>query len=151
MKKITICKLDHQGNEVFRYGGEIQLLTDKKIIVETQFMANDLEFHGMTFNNGDPFLETFYFDRWYNIFEIHDRGNGRLKGWYCNVGYPAEINGDVVSYRDLALDLLVFPGGRQIVLDEDEFEALPISLADKQRAISALRELQIKFKRDGEG
>ena len=29
-----------------------------------------------------------------------------------------------IRYVDLALDLLVFPDGRQLVLDEDEFEAL---------------------------
>jgi len=147
MKNITVLKLDHQGNEVTRYGGEVQSLTGDKVVIETRFMADDLEFHGMTFGKGDLFLETFYFDRWYNIFEVHDRGNGNLKGWYCNLGYPAEIDGAVVSYRDLALDLLVFPDGRQLVLDEDEFEALPIPLADKQSVISALRELQIKFKR----
>lgn len=147
MKKITICKLDHQGKEVFRYGGKIQLLTEDKIVLETHFSAYDIEFHGMTFNEGDLFLETFYFHRWYNIYEIHDRENGCLKGWYCNVGYPAELDGDVVSYRDLALDLLVFPDGHQLVLDEDEFEVLPISSADRQSAISALKELQVKFKR----
>lgn len=151
MIKITILKLDHQGNEVFRYGGKIQMLTEDKIVLEAYFSAYDIEFHGMTFNKGDRFLETFYFHRWYNIYEIRDRDNGRLKGWYCNVGYPAELDGDVVSYRDLALDLLVFPDGRQLVLDEDEFEALPISLADRQSAISALKELQVKFKREGEG
>ena len=55
------------------------------------------------------------------------------------------MDGGVVSYRDLALDLLVFPDGKQIVLDEDEFEALQIPQADKDEAIAALRELQLKF------
>jgi predicted RNA-binding protein associated with RNAse of E/G family len=61
------------------------------------------------------------------------------------------MDGDVVSYRDLALDLLVFPDGKQIVLDEDEFEVLQIPQADKENAVAALRELQFKFKEEGSG
>jgi hypothetical protein len=46
----------------------------------------------------------------------------------------------------LALDLLVFPDGRQIVLDEDEFNALPLSEAERQSALAALAELQALFR-----
>ena len=50
-----------------------------------------------------------------------------LRGWYCNIGKPALLDGDCLSYVDLALDLLVFPDGRQFVLDEDEFLRLDLS------------------------
>ena len=43
---------------------------------------------------------------------------------------------------DLALDLLVFPDGRQLVLDEDEFEALQPDAALRAAAQSALDELK---------
>ena len=36
-------------------------------------------------------MECFYNDRWYNILEIHDRDDDRLKAWYCNVTLPAEF------------------------------------------------------------
>jgi hypothetical protein len=59
-------------------------------------------------------VETFYSDRWYNVFEIYDRDDGKFKGWYCNIGYPAVIEKDTVSYIDLALDLWVSAeGGRR--------------------------------------
>jgi predicted RNA-binding protein associated with RNAse of E/G family len=150
-KEATIIKLDHQGTEVTRYPGEVLMFTKSKIVLKTHFMFEDLDIHGITLRKGDRFQETYYFHKWYNIFEIHDREDDGLKGWYCNVGYPAEINGNIVSYRDLALDLLVFPDGRQIMMDEDEFEILPIPISDKESALSALRELQEKFNRKRTG
>ena len=65
-----------------------------------------------------------------------------LRGWYCNVGKPALLDGDCLSYVDLALDLLVFPDGRQVVLDEDEFLNLDLSPVDRQQALAALEELK---------
>ena len=100
----------------------------------------------MTLAKGDRFVETYYTDHWYNIFEIYAREDDHLRGWYCNIGYPAELDGNILSYIDLALDLLVFPNGRQIVLDEDEYANLDISPKIRQKARDALAELQAMFK-----
>jgi predicted RNA-binding protein associated with RNAse of E/G family len=69
-----------------------------------------------------------------------------LKGWYCNIGKPAVIEADSVSYVDLALDLWVAPDGRQTVLDEDELEALQLDEVTRNSAYAALKELQHEFK-----
>jgi predicted RNA-binding protein associated with RNAse of E/G family len=45
----------------------------------------------------------------------------------------------------LALDLLVYPDGGQLVLDEDEFIALPLSPAVRTAARQALAELRNHF------
>ena len=90
---------------------------------------------------GDRWTEYFYADRWYNIFEIH-ASDGRLKGWYCNVTRPASIGNGEVAAEDLALDLWVAPDGEPQVLDEDEFDALAISPAEREAARQALAELQ---------
>ena len=84
----------------------------------------------------DRFVETFYTDRWYNIFEIHDRDDDSCKGWYCNIGRPAEIADGTVSYVDLALDLWVTAKGMQTVLDEDEFIALDIDTGDEGKSLT---------------
>jgi hypothetical protein len=93
-------------------------------------------------------VERYYTDRWYNIFAVHDRDDDTLKAWYCNVTRPAEITPDRetpisrIAYVDLALDLLVFPDGRYLVLDEDEFANLPIDDLTRQKALDALDELK---------
>ena len=115
------------------------------VVIEARFNREDTPFHGLLLGKGDRFVETFYIDRWYNIFEMHDRVDDTVKGWYCNVCLPAEIDTHQVAYVDLALDLLVYADGRQLVLDEDEFTALSLTEQQQKMALSALAELQQRF------
>jgi hypothetical protein len=99
-----------------------------------------------TLRKGDRFIETYYTDRWYNIYEIHDLDDNRLKGWYCNVARPAVLESEnELSYVDLALDLWVASDGTQTILDEDEFAALDLDTETRKRARKALEELQARF------
>ena len=142
---ITVIKLDAHGKETWRYRGNlVQSLADR-IVLQAYFDREDHLFHGMPLCRGDRFLETYFMDRWYNIYEIHARENDTLRGWYCNIGKPAQVDGDCLSYVDLALDLLVFPDGNQVVLDEDEFLRLELSPTDRDKALSALAELKDAF------
>lgn len=145
MPLITVLKLNLAGVETWRYTGRVLTRRKNAVVLEARFNRPDTPFHGILLGQGDRFVETFYSDRWYNIFEIHDRQSDRLKGWYCNIGYPAAITKDTVSYVDLALDLLVYPDGRQLVLDENEFAALFLSPVDQSQARAALVELQTHF------
>lgn len=144
---ITVIKLDHEGKEAWRYSGQLIKRSRNFIAIEAFFDRPDIDFHGMSLGFGDKFIETYYFDRWYNIFEIHDREDDHLKGWYCNVSSPAELQDSTISYRDLALDLLVFPDGSQIILDEDEFNIINLSGDERQNAIAALAELKAGFQK----
>lgn len=145
MEEITVIKRNPQGEETFRYSGVVKQRLPGAVLLEAYFNRADMPFHGTTLKKSDRFVEAYYGDRWYNIFEIYDRDDGQLKCWYCNVSYPAEFEDGAVAFRDLALDLLVFPDGRQEVLDEDEFAALSLSEDDRQRAQAALAELQALF------
>jgi hypothetical protein len=142
---VSVHKLDLEGQETWQYQGILIERSAHHVLLEAFFDRDDTPLHGMTLRRGDRFLETYYDDRWYNIFEIHAGEDDRLKGWYCNIGFPAEFKGYDVSYRDLALDLLVFPDGRQCVLDEDEFALLPIEQDVQKKARLALDELKHIF------
>lgn len=145
MASITIIKLNLEGQETWRYTGRVQEQHADRIVLEAHFNRDDLPFHGILLKNGDRFVETFYTNRLYNIFEIHDRDDDHLKGWYCNIGQPAVIQAESLSYIDLALDLLVYPDGRQLVLDEDEFSELSLPPQLRHQARLALEELQASF------
>ena len=93
------------------------------------------------FQTGDRFTEFYYTNRWYNIFRIETK-EGVLRGWYCNITRPAEISADTVRAVDLELDLWVWPDGRTLVLDEDEFIDLPLEEPDRAQALAGLSELQ---------
>lgn len=142
---VQIIKRDHLGKEVIRYQGELLERGVNQILLQAAFGLENVKLVDIPLAIGDVFLETYYSDHWYNIYEIHAKGDNKLKGWYCNVSYPAEIGKDIVIFRDLALDLLVYPDGRQVVLDEDEFAALDISEQDKVMALAGLAELRRTF------
>jgi predicted RNA-binding protein associated with RNAse of E/G family len=145
MTTITVRKLNEKGQETWRYQGRLVERGADYLILEAFFDREDTQVHGMMLARGDRFIETYFTDRWYNIFEIYDRADDHLRGYYCNIGFPAEIGEDKLSYVDLALDLLVFPDGRQVVVDEDEFERLKLTASQRQQARAALKELQQLF------
>lgn len=139
---IVVHKLDEHGEEVWRYEGVLLHRSTKQLTLEARFDREDVSFHGLSLRRGDRFIETFYSDRYYNVFAVHDLEELRLKGWYCNIACPARFEPGHVFARDLALDLVVFPDGSWKVLDEDEFQALEVGEEVRQRALDALRELQ---------
>ncbi len=143
---ILVLKLNVEGKETWRYPGRVIERGEGWLKLEAFFNRDDMPFHGVTFGRGDRFIETYYADRWYNIYEIHDRATDVLKCWYCNITSPARIEPGRVAYTDLALDLLVYPDKRQLVLDEDEFQALKIDAATRSQARAALAELQASFR-----
>jgi protein associated with RNAse G/E len=146
MKEITVSKRNEHNLETWRYKAKLLEDKDSCIVLEARFDREDTSLHGMILAKGDRFVETYYTNRWYNTFEIHAREDDQPRGWYCNIGKPAEFDGQVLSYIDLALDLLVFPDGRQIVLDEDEFAELDITNQVRQQALNALANLRSLFR-----
>jgi hypothetical protein len=139
---MKIQKKNLNGEVVFQYDGEVVRREAGAIVLEAFFGREDMTFMNVTLKRGDRFVETFYTDRWYNIFEIFDRDDKKFKGWYCNIGKPAVIEDGVVSYIDLALDLWIAPDGLQTVLDEDEFLDLKLEEELIQTAYASLNELQ---------
>lgn len=148
---ITIIKRNHLGLEVIRYAGKVLQRSADEIMIEAPFSLDHAMLINIPINRGDRFLETYFSKRWYNIYEIRDHGDDILKGWYCNVSYPAEISGDLIAYSDLALDLVVYPDGRQVVLDEDEFQALGLAPGVQAQARAGLAELQQRFEEKFKG
>jgi predicted RNA-binding protein associated with RNAse of E/G family len=143
--EVTIIKRDIQGEERWRYSGVIRERHPNRVVLEAHFNRPDTVYHGVPYKQGDRFVETFYTDRWYNIMQMFDRDDGSLKGWYCNITLPTVLTDTTVEYTDLALDLFVYPDGRQLVLDEDEFAALALTSEQRLKARAALVELQRIF------
>jgi predicted RNA-binding protein associated with RNAse of E/G family len=139
------------SRETWKYTGTLLHQDTRVLVLEARFRPPDLSFMGIVIRTGDRFIETYFTERWYNIFEIHDRDDNQLKGWYCNIGKPFVMESEnEISYVDLALDLWVDPDGTQTILDEDEFAALDVDAQTKSKARAALRELQNLFSKNEE-
>ena len=145
---LTIIKKNTELEETWRYDGRVLERDAHSILIEARFNRSDLLFHEVFLRHNDRFVERYFADRWYNIFAIHDKDDGRLKGWYCNVTLPAEFTPGQITYVDLALDLLVYPDGHYLILDEDEFEDLHLDEGTAANARQALDQL-IQLTKDG--
>ena len=142
MSQIIVYKLDENGEEVWQYPASLLDRQPSAVRLEAYFNRDDLDLGFVVFKRGDQFIETFYNDRWYNIFAVYDRDDQKLKGWYCNICRPAELGETVVRCEDLALDIWSTPEGQIQILDEDEFYAIQLSSEERQNCLFALRELQ---------
>lgn len=147
-ERIKVQKKNPAGEVTYEYEGVLLRHEEHTIVLEALFDRADMPFMDVVFKTGDRFVEYYYTDRWYNIFAIHDREDGKVKGWYCNIGKPAEFEEGIVSYIDLALDLWISTSGEQTVLDEDEFEALALDEELKAGAWKGLEELKQLFLND---
>jgi predicted RNA-binding protein associated with RNAse of E/G family len=147
-EQMTVHKRNAAGEITWSYAGRVLARGDDFVRLEARFNRDDLPFQGIVLKRNDRFVETFFTDRWYNIFEIHDRDDDQVKGWYCNIGKPMVWDGpDAISYIDLALDLWVAADGSQALLDEDEFEALALDETTRQQALEGLLALKAFFAR----
>ncbi len=142
IESIRVHKLDEHGQEVWSYPAEVLDQNPSFLRLEARFDRNDIAVGSLLLRENDRFIETFFFNRWYNIFEVFDGENERFKGWYCNITRPAWIEGAHLYAEDLALDLVVTPDGRFEILDQDEFDQLEISEEDRLQALRALHLLQ---------
>lgn len=142
MPVMKILKKNPAEEVTWEYEGVLVERGESHVTIEALFNLDDRPFMGIVLKRNDRFVETFYSDRWYNIFEIRDRDDDGFKGYYCNIGRPAVITEDVISYVDLALDLWVAADGAQTLLDEDELEDLHLDEPLKQKVYQGLQELQ---------
>lgn len=146
MPEIKVIKYAFDGSESYSYHGELRSHNGAQIVVAAPFGMQRNTIHGIPMKLGDLFIETYYTDRWYNTYEVHDVDDGSIKFWYCNVAYPAKVKDGLLTFRDLALDLFVYPDGKQEVLDEDEFAALVLTDEERAKAIEGLGQLQALFR-----
>jgi predicted RNA-binding protein associated with RNAse of E/G family len=138
---LTVKKLNLRHELIIAYDGEVLERTPESIVLEARFSRETMDLGYTVLEHHDRFVEHFFTDRWYNIFEIHSVHDDHLKGWYCNIVKPAAFGVDTIEQVDLALDVWVNPDGSYRILDRDEFEALELDQNTRLRAQQAVSEL----------
>jgi protein associated with RNAse G/E len=114
---------------VYKYDGllhrtwpaELLRQEDSLVVLDAKF-ANEVV-HDLlgTIAGGTHSLEYYWLDRWYNVFRFA-QPNGELRNYYCNVNVPPTFDGEILSYVDLDLDILVEPDFSYQILDVEDFE-----------------------------
>lgn len=128
---IHVRKLRPNGSQAFAWDGVVLQCDAAGIVLRASFNVDLVDLGPTTFRRGDEFVEFYYWDRPYNVFQV-SAPDGTLKGWYANVGLPAELETETgeLRYVDLALDIWTHPNGEFVVLDQDEFDVLKAEHAE---------------------
>ncbi|MGI5835625.1 MAG: DUF402 domain-containing protein [Chloroflexota bacterium] len=142
-EQFTVRKLNYEGRETWRWTGKVVERVDGVVVVDALFNAKSRDLGYMKLETNDLFHEYYYADKWFNIYQVFG-SDGNMKGWYCNVTKPALFSENEVAFVDMVLDVFVYPDGRTLVLDEDEFNEkrkTVYSPEDVQLAEAAVAEL----------
>ena len=140
---LVVQKLMYDGSKSYRWVGREVHCDAEHLFLSAVFERDHRDLGYVVFEKGDVFYEYYYFDRWYNVFQVYSAA-GVLKGWYCNITKPALLGDEELTFVDLALDLWVNPDHSYLILDEDEFEEFKqttYSADDARAARGALTEL----------
>ena len=138
MMDFRVIKRDAQGHDKLAYSGRLVEQNARFICIEAVFTLPDRDLGYIHLQRGDIFREWFYIGRWFNIFRVQDAASKRVKGWYCNITRPPVIAPQQVAADDLGLDVFVWPDGRTLLLDEDEFTRLNLPPAERRAAWEAV-------------
>jgi predicted RNA-binding protein associated with RNAse of E/G family len=150
---VRVVKLRPDGTEaatyeavVFDFG-----LPAPWVSVRAIWTLARVEVGGLSFEYGDMLHEHFSADHWFNLFEIFG-SDGRKRGWYANVTYPARIELEpdppTIYWGDLYIDVIGLPGREPEIRDEDELEASGIGendLALYREVVDAQDEILKRF------
>ena len=120
-REITIHAKKYDGRVRKTWTGGVLTESDEVLVLVARFEKtvkhNDLGI----IEAGTVSFEHFWFDRWYNVFRFH-RPDGTLLAHYVNIAMPAVLEGEILSYTDLDIDVIRWADGRVEVLDRDDFE-----------------------------
>ena len=138
---ITVVKLNPRGETKIQYQGKVIERLSHGVKIKAYWSHPIKNLGYASFEPGDLFIEYYYTNRWYNIFDIAN-AKGVRKGWYCNIAEPALLFDDRIEQVDLLLDVWVSPIGETRILDEDEFAAdTTLTTGQRTGAKQGLQEL----------
>jgi protein associated with RNAse G/E len=141
MNPFTVYKLNHLGEITLSYEGNVVANDETSVCIRALFGFATRDLGYVVLKTGDIFTEWFYTDKWYNVFRVQDVDSGEIKGYYCNLTRPASISENSVKADDLALDIFVKPDGSTLTLDEAEYNALPLTDAERAHVQAAVAEI----------
>lgn len=121
-KIVSVRSLKFDGRLHRAWKANLVAVDDSHIIVEGVFEEEIRHPQLGTIAAGTLSTEYYWTDRCYSIFRFL-QPPGELRNYYCNINLPAEFDGDILTFVDLDIDVLVAPDFSYRVLDEEEFTA----------------------------
>jgi uncharacterized protein len=126
---ITERKTRLDGSDV-EYACEALLLEPGRRAVVRYVTDRDRPLEGtdLVLSKGTVTIGHFWTDRPYNVY--HWLADSRTVALYVSIATDTTIEPDLITYRDLVVDVLIRPSGAIEILDEEE---LPASIEPRYR------------------
>ena len=132
---IHIRKRHPDGREATTYPGVVMdvELPAPWVGLRAEWTRDVIVLDGLAFTPGDTLHEYFSPEHPFNVFTVI-APDGRTRGWYANVTYPATLGTEeepwALTWHDLFIDLVALPDGTYVVRDEDELAEAKLESAD---------------------
>jgi protein associated with RNAse G/E len=121
-RSMTVRVLKYDGAEHRTWHAHLAQRASSLLVLDAEFDVDVQHDILGEIRRGMRTIEYYWQDRWYNIFRfLNDDGSAKI--YYCNVATPVLVDGNVISYVDLDIDVLVNHDLSYQVLDQTEFEA----------------------------
>jgi protein associated with RNAse G/E len=121
-RTVRVQKRDWRGRARYTWEGTVLSQDASCLVILAPWTGPGEPVVGdLQFVRGDRFVEYYYAGMGLAIWQV-ERSNGEIKGWYCNISRPIQMDGNTISFDDLLLDVVVHADGRYAVLDRDELE-----------------------------
>gem|GEM_PF-2680251 len=121
---IRLQKCSPDGKLRLAYPGRILSCTDRQVRVLASWTETG-SYRCFSMRKGDPVLEHFFRNHWYNVLTLWDGATAHLRGWYADICRPPCLYRSdqhwILRYEDLTLDLFVDPTLRTELVDEEAF------------------------------
>ncbi|MEG0314350.1 MAG: DUF402 domain-containing protein [Erysipelotrichaceae bacterium] len=116
---------------------------DKRMVAVTNHTWVS-EADGRKWMTREPAICFFYPDKWFNVICMI-RKTGIY--YYCNLASPSLYDGEAIKNIDYDLDIKVFPNGKTLILDEDEYaeHGIEMGYSDelKKAIIKGMNKLEV--------
>src|SRR5215210_7259235 len=79
---VHVRKLRPDGSQAYAWDGVVLQCDATGIVLRATFNVDLVDLGFTTFRRGDEFVEFYYWDGWYNVFQV-SAPDATLKGWYA--------------------------------------------------------------------
>ena len=116
---IYVQSFKHDGSlhRTWSLGFVIEANSERTVVVTNKTWVTEAD--GRKWYTREPAICFFYPNHWFNILCMM-RKTGVY--YYCNLASPAIYDGEALKHIDYDLDVKVFPDGKIVLLDEDEYD-----------------------------
>lgn len=117
-KKIQIHGFKHDGSLHRVWTNSFVVDDNESYLVTGNHRTKVIESNGRSWYTKEPALCYFFEKEWFNVIAMYKKDGIH---YYCNVSSPYVYDTEAIKYIDYDLDVRVYPSGRIVVLDHNEF------------------------------